>query len=129
MKKYKIDCFQSKESGFTQVDLMIADEVYSGRSQCLEEDKYSRFTGGYIAELKAWIKYYKAQLKKYKNKKDIINNLYTNYKYKTPPYNQYPTSIFFESELNEVEYHIKRIETRIETLKNHLEIYYKDKND
>lgn len=126
--KYKIDCFQSKESGFTQVDLSIGGEVYSGQSQCLPEDKYSRFTGGYIAELKAWIKYYKKQLSYYKEKYKIIQNLQTNFNYKLPCL---PATgeIFFNSELKETSYHIKKFEQKIEILNKQLEMHHKDKND
>lgn len=126
--KYKIDCFQSKESGFTQVDLSIGGEVYSGQSQCLPEDKYSRFTGGYIAELKAWIKYYKKQLSYYKEKYRIIQNLQINFNYKVSGLSA-TSKIFFNSELKEIYYHIKKFEQKIEILNKQLEMYYKDKND
>lgn len=126
--KYKIDCFQSKESGFTQVDLSIGGEVYSGQSQCLPEDKYSRFTGGYIAELKAWIKYYKKQLSYYKEKYKIIQNLQINFNYKVSSLSA-TSKIFFNSELKEIYYHIKKFEQKIKILNKQLEMYHKDKND
>ena len=66
--KYTLNSFYSPENGFSQVDIVINGKNYSGTSQLQEGDRPSKFVGCYLAEAKAWIKYYKDCREKYREK-------------------------------------------------------------
>ena len=76
--KYTLNSFYSPESGFSQVDIVINGKNYSGTSQLQEGDRPSKFVGCYLAEAKAWIKYYKDCRKKYREKLNNAEEYYFN---------------------------------------------------
>lgn len=60
----------------TSVGLKIKGKEYIGKSCCCDEDTPSELKGGIIAEMKAWMEYYKDKRREYYKKEQIIKETY-----------------------------------------------------
>ena len=116
--KYTLNSFYSPENGFSQVDIVINGKNYSGTSQLQEGDRPSKFVGCYLAEAKAWIKYYKKKKKKYREKLNNAEEYYFNMNLETDL-----TRTRHNSIINEITNHINTYNAKINKLQEIIDSY------
>ena len=81
MKKPKVtlsETFFNKEDGLSIVTLSTPLGHFSGHAICNtdEGDEFNEYVGGSYAELRAWIKYYKQEMFKYRTLIKELNGIY-----------------------------------------------------